>query len=539
MIVFYLVKNIMSRIYLIFLITVFCTVSANAGAAQRTALVIGNSTYTQISPLINPGKDAKSISRALRSVGFDVVEGYDLTIEQMYEKVDEFSEKLEGGGVGLFFFAGHGVNVSKSNYLIPVKSGINTEKQVPYKSLNVDYVLEIMDSSNSDLNIVVLDACRNNPFAGSSRSATRGLARIPTPEGVLIAYATAEGQTAEDGKGKNGTYTKHILEQMMVPDLPIELMFKNVREGVRDETNGRQIPMEHSSIIGNFSFVSTDNATGRLQPLLNQLRGIQLARPMTEEMLNQAKSIYEQIDVIDSAHPILNDKNGQLTKLYERMIIQLLEQPKQAIANIRSLTKYFHSISMLSPGHKLIKQKNALIASAYLAYADELHYSGQTSFALNTIKSGISMTNDPRLITREASLRKEPTNVTTHKISSASNTPKGTPKQKQVSVLFRNQDMNCQSDGLRFEKKSQEFRNKKSGNVLAREYVIDRCQPIQWVYLNTRKTQKSATKLCSSFKSSWRLASKDELLTLITDGRYPGQGGMMAHAFFPKGTCTK
>jgi hypothetical protein len=496
--------------------------------AQRTALVIGNSNYETISPLKNPEKDAMAMSRALSSVGFDVIDGYDLSLEQMYDKIELFSKKLSHGGVGLFFFAGHGVNVAKSNFLIPTRSSIESEKQVPYKAINVDYVLDIMSQSGNDLNIVILDACRNNPFAGSSRSATRGLVRIPAPSGALIAYATAAGQTAEDGRGVNGTYTKHILEQMMTPDLPIELMFKNVREGVKDETNGRQVPMEHSSIIGHFSFVGGDGGKASLETLVNKLEGARLAKPVTKSTIKRAQSYYDQIEVIDAGHKALSRKNEQLSLMHERLIRQMLRLPDEALQNMPSLLQHFHEISILTPNKVILQDKNQLIAGAYLAQADQLYSEGHKSKALAVIRKGIDQTSDPRLLTREASFAQVKT-VPKVKIVE----PSSKKTKPSFVVRYRDDRMNCKQGSARFKKTSDKIRDKSTGITLAEEIVIDECLEKKWVYLNTHKTFKMGDKLCRSLGEDWLLASKDDLFSLITEQRYPEQGGMMPKDFFP------
>ena len=183
----------------------FSLAAAPAMAAGRTALVIGNSAYPT-APLKNPVNDATDMAAALKRLGFDVTLLTDATMRQMEEAVRAFGLKLRGGGIGLFYFAGHGVQVAGENYLVPVNAAIQSEGDVKYGSLNAGLVLAKMEDAGNGPNVVILDACRNNPFARSFRSAEAGLARMDAPTGSLIAYATAPGHVASDGEGRNGVW---------------------------------------------------------------------------------------------------------------------------------------------------------------------------------------------------------------------------------------------------------------------------------------------------------------------------------------------
>ena len=166
----------------------------------------------------------------------------------------DFGEKLhKGGGVGLFYYAGHGVQDQGRNYLIPVEANIRRATQLKRKAVDVGWVLDEMAAANNGLNMVILDACRDNPFA-EFRSADRGLAKMEGPKGTFIAYATAPGDVAADGEGRNGLFTKHLLTAMQQPDQPVELAFKDVVKAVSDESRGRQTPFITSSLTGDFYF---------------------------------------------------------------------------------------------------------------------------------------------------------------------------------------------------------------------------------------------------------------------------------------------
>jgi len=230
-------------------------VAAPPPSSARTALVIGNAAYgTEVGPLQNPGNDATDIAAALRQLGFEITLVLDANRQRLEEAVEAFSRQLRRGGVGLFYFSGHGAQVEGTNYLIPVGARLAHTADVKFQAVAAEWVLASMEDAGNGLNIVILDACRNAPFARQWRSAQRGLAAMQAAHGSLIAYATAPGSVAADGTGRNGTYTKHLLQYMTVPDLPVEQMFKQVRLAVEQETKGAQTPWELSSLRGDFFF---------------------------------------------------------------------------------------------------------------------------------------------------------------------------------------------------------------------------------------------------------------------------------------------
>jgi hypothetical protein len=222
---------------------------------KRLALVIGNGTYPNAF-LANPENDAHEIKNILLQYGFDVLEYENLSQTRMKMAMDEFGDKLKNYDVGLFFYAGHGIQSKGYNYLIPTDANIKSEEQVEYDCVQADRILALMESSGSDVNIIILDACRNNPFERSwTRSATgKGLAFMNAPKGSLIAYATAPGSTASDGSGKNGLYTSALLESIRIPNINILQVFQNVRVIVSEKSGGRQIPWESTSLTGDFIF---------------------------------------------------------------------------------------------------------------------------------------------------------------------------------------------------------------------------------------------------------------------------------------------
>ena len=226
---------------------------APAASEARVALVIGNAKYRD-SPLLNPVNDARSLAAALRAAGFEVVELHEQGSAGMRRAIREFGEKLRGKDAGLFYFAGHGVQVRGRNYLVPVDADIKYEDEIEDQSVEIGLVLGKMESAKARVNLVILDACRNNPFARSSRSGQNGLAPMEAPIGTLIAFATSPGQVASDGTLGNGLYTSHLVREMVTPGLKVEDVFKRVRAAVRMASNGRQIPWENTSLEGDFFF---------------------------------------------------------------------------------------------------------------------------------------------------------------------------------------------------------------------------------------------------------------------------------------------
>lgn len=235
-------------------------VDKDRDSRKRVALVIGNSNYLS-SPLKNPVNDAHAMANALRKLGFEVDEEINLGYIGMNKSVESFRKKLSNGGVGLFYYAGHGMQVNGNNYLIPVDSQIEDENEVIYKAVDAGLVLAKMEQSKTDVNLVILDACRDNPFPRSFRSSSRGLAQINAPTGTLISYATAPGKTASDGKGKNGVYTEALIEAMQSPGLKVEEVFKMVRRLVLEKTANDQVPWESSSLVGDFHFIQPSSMT--------------------------------------------------------------------------------------------------------------------------------------------------------------------------------------------------------------------------------------------------------------------------------------
>lgn len=236
---------------------------------QRIALVIGNGNYAS-SPLLNSVNDARAVRRALTELGFQVNLLENATLKEMAGAARQFGDKLRsGGGVGVFYFAGHGMQIKGKNYLIPVAADLMREDEVAYTAMDAAALLDKMESARNRINIVILDACRNNPFARSSRSGTQGLVQMDAPAGSYIAFATAPGKVASDesdGGDVNGLFTRHLVAALRTPGLKVEDVFKQVRVKVMQESSGEQVPWDNSSLTGDFYFNPSSIASAEPQP---------------------------------------------------------------------------------------------------------------------------------------------------------------------------------------------------------------------------------------------------------------------------------
>ncbi|MCP5365929.1 MAG: caspase family protein [Hyphomicrobiales bacterium] len=249
-------------------------------APARLALVIGNWSY-ESAPLKNPKNDVRAMAKVLQDQGFEVMTVENGTQRDMRKAILRFGWALrETRGVGLFYYAGHGMQVKGRNYLVPVDAIVNFEEEVPIEAVDVATVLSRMEAAENAMNLVILDACRNNPFARSFRSAAKGLASIDAPAGTLLAYATAPGSVAADGSGDNGLYTEELVRAIQVPGQPVEAVFKQVRSAVKERSDGQQVPWESTSLEGEFYFLpkqaekpAAPAATATADPATGATRG--------------------------------------------------------------------------------------------------------------------------------------------------------------------------------------------------------------------------------------------------------------------------
>lgn len=269
-----MIKSALFRLVGIACFMLFLTPSDSASVQERRiALVIGNGAYKS-SHLANPVNDANDMAAALKKLDFSVKLKINADQKSMENSIRAFGKELRSGGVGLFYFAGHGVQVHGRNYLIPIDTDIESEADVKYESVDAGRVLSQMYEAENGLNIIILDACRDNPYARSFRSSEKGLAKMDAPTGSILAYATAPGSVAADGTGRNGLYTSMLLKHMMTPNLAIERIFKRVRIDVVKASNKVQTPWESSSLMGDFYFYSKRGIAVKKQPIVESEKPI-------------------------------------------------------------------------------------------------------------------------------------------------------------------------------------------------------------------------------------------------------------------------
>jgi hypothetical protein len=332
------------RLLIIALSAIGFLASSNVAMAdRRVAFVVGNGAYKNTAPLPNPPIDAQSMARMLRNVGFDVVEGTNLTRDQMTDRLLEFGRKAQGAEIAVFFYAGHGIAVSGINYLLPVDADIKSEMDVKLGStINVDVTLD-QTMSDAKAKLVFLDACRDNPFAAKIRSFARsrtvnvqtGLAEMKSGEGTLIAFATGPGQTALDGKeGTNSPFTRALLDNISKPGVEIQQAMTRVRAQVNEETNKSQLPWGHTNLIGSV--------------YLNPVEAVTIGAAVAEAPKKPASTVSIASDVElefwrsikDSNKPeelnayLTNYPSGQFKSLALARIAALQEGPNTASRNL-------------------------------------------------------------------------------------------------------------------------------------------------------------------------------------------------------------
>ncbi len=328
---------------LIIALSVICLLvsSSVAKADRRVAFVVGNGAYKNAAQLPNPPIDAKSMAHMLRTVGFDVVEGINLTRDQMTERLLEFGRKAQGAEIAVFFYAGHGIAISGTNYLLPVDVDIKSEMDVKLgNAINIDVTLD-QTMGDAKAKLVFLDACRDNPFAAKIRSMARsravtvqtGLAEMKSGEGTLIAFATGPGQTALDGKeGTNSPFTRALLDNISKPGLEIQQAMTQVRAQVNEETNKSQLPWGHTNLIGAVYLNPADPVTtgtavadGPKKPVVSTASDVELEFWRSIKDSNKP----EELNAYVTNYP-----NGQFKSLALARIAALQEGPNAATRNL-------------------------------------------------------------------------------------------------------------------------------------------------------------------------------------------------------------
>lgn len=310
-----------------------------AHAGKRVALVIGNSAYQHTPRLKNPRQDAVAIATALRRLGFDVIEGLDLTQADFVAKVSEFATRIETADVALLYYAGHGLQANGKNYLVPVDADLKREFDLQFHTMPLQAILKSMAAAKA-VNIVLLDACRNNPLAdrlARSRASTRsvggarGLARVGNVVDTYVAFSTSPDSVALDGAGAHSPFAEAFLKDIKTPGLDIEILMRRVRADVIAETGGRQVPWSNSSLTS--GFILHPSAIGASSPTASQDQSVTPQAPPPGSQKAEEERLYW-----DS---VRNSKHADLLQSYinrypqgayveiARLIIQRMEREKQ------------------------------------------------------------------------------------------------------------------------------------------------------------------------------------------------------------------
>jgi formylglycine-generating enzyme required for sulfatase activity len=282
-------------------------INASNHTGKKIALVIGNWLY-QFKPLNNPKNDARQMAQLLENLGFEVIHKKNLGLEQMEDEVLKFKLKLAKGQVGLFYFAGHGLEVEGKNYLLPTDLRLPETQLIKRKSVEAQWVVDVMENTSSQVNIVILDACRTFPRPDKTRATNQdyGLAAMNAPRGTLIGFATGHGQSTSDGKkGTNGLYTGHLLKFMRQPGLTIEEVFKKTRQQIALETRNKQVPPVYDSLIGEFCLVSCPKSKQEQEQREKNLQAkLKRERREKEDLQRQLDALKNQpVSVVPQRQP--------------------------------------------------------------------------------------------------------------------------------------------------------------------------------------------------------------------------------------------
>jgi caspase domain-containing protein len=375
--------------------------TAAQGSEQRVALVIGNSSYQNAAQLTNAGNDAQSMAQLLNSAGFEVISATDLTQNDMIKVVQDFSAKVAARGpntVAMLYYAGHGVQLEGENYLIPVDAKVSSPSELVNDSVRLVDIMATLEVIPSRVRIVVLDACRNNPFP-SVVDAGRGLAIVDAPNGSIVGYSTAPGTEAQDGIDGHSPYTSAFLRLAREPNLPIEKLFKRVRLEVNHATEGEQTPWESSSLTSEFYFFG-DTAVAATRapergPVVQTASNLPMrsARQAYDYVLAEDQPAYYQEFIQMFPHDPLCDR----VRILLRHLLQAAAWHEAVLANSPIAYKTFYDKYSSSPyalsALKLQSQPKAfpLLQPTHLIVPQHLEptlkFTGTSKYNLN-IKPG-------------------------------------------------------------------------------------------------------------------------------------------------------
>ena len=386
------------------------TRAAEEAKRPRVALVIGNSRYeASVGPLRNTGNDAKAMAKTLRALGFTVIEEHNVSRDELMAAVVKFRTKLRGAEVGLFYFAGHGIAVAGSNYLLPIRSGYapaatddaSRRLLAETKLFNAEQAVAEMSNSGVACNLVILDACRTTPVARNPalRDAAKsgGLVEMNPPAGSLIAFSTDAGHAASDGDGVNGLYTAELITHLRTPGLTIEQVFKRTRAGVMERSSGAQIPAEYSRLVGEDIFLA-----GPATAVKPDDEVIPKGRPLPIPTSAQINNLATSGDIPGCIEALRRAKRKNGTSaIAATPLATLLDQQKEILRDKKSATLRAESIlrscdfiaaaisECLPADHP---QFAALTAKAHNRRGDALLLLGNPDAALKAFDTALALT---------------------------------------------------------------------------------------------------------------------------------------------------
>lgn len=374
----------------------------------RVALVIGNNRYeSAVGPLRNAVNDAKAMAKTLRAIGFTVIEKHNVTRHELLTLMLRFQTQLRGAEVGVFYFAGHGISVAGSNYLLPVKSGYNPSMVdetglrllAETKLFNAEQAVAEMSNAAVKCNIVILDACRTTPVARNpaTRDATKsgGLVEMNPPAGSLIAFATDAGHAALDGTGSNGLYTQELIEHLVTPGLTIEQVFKRTRAGVMERSEGKQIPAEYSRLVGDDIFLAGPTP-GPLEDVIPKGKPVPIPTLIEITRLAEAGNVRQCIEAIQQ----FTRNYGKSGKIAAPLLTLLdavkedLRDPKTAASRaepaLRSCDLILPAVNDCLPSEH--EQLSMIAAKAHNRRGDALLLLGRNQEALESFNKALTLT---------------------------------------------------------------------------------------------------------------------------------------------------
>ncbi|PIT77030.1 caspase domain-containing protein [Limnohabitans sp. G3-2] len=302
----------------------FFSYSTNAEAPLdiRVALVIGNAAYKNVPALVNATNDAKSMSTVLRKLGFNVVEVVDGSKDQMNKAIEQLQLQLKGRqAVGMLYYAGHGLQLDWRNFMVPVDAKLEEASDVPKQTIDIESVMDVLKKSGTRMNIIVLDACRDNPFA--EKASGKGLAQLDAPPGTYLAFATSPGNVAEDGDAAdgNGLFTQYLLKELQRP-AKIEDVFKRVRLQVRQKSQGRQIPWDSSSLEDDFAFNDGKKFTFNPDDLIQEA---QRAKDKEAKLKQEAEAAVQREKALAELRKMEQQRLAEAQKIQETAARQKAE----------------------------------------------------------------------------------------------------------------------------------------------------------------------------------------------------------------------